>query len=278
MATRDRRFHSEGAVRFLAAASARRSSIQSDWARTQAELQAVWPRQGHTVIALIHEGDQGLTAEDATDVLNVLHLLNEQAPVDVILHTHGGSATAGNRIAAALVERPNTAAFVPFYAESAGTEVALATGEIFLGKGAHLSPIDIQIEGTPARDIVSLVQRLGHRASEGLLLAAKVAERALRDEAKTVDSLIHARHKANNRGLARRLTSGRSYHGELIRIEEAAKLGLNVSNGVPDLLYRFIGKRRAQLRQLRDLESQITFIHRREPEPPAKQPAEVVLN
>ncbi len=265
-------------MRFLAAASARRSSIQSDWARTQRELQAVWPRQGHTVIALIHEGDQGLTAEDATDVLNVLHLLDAQAPVDVILHTHGGSATAGNRIAAALVERPNTAAFVPFYAESAGTEVALATGEIFLGKGAHLSPIDIQIEGTPARDIVSLVQRLGHRASEGLLLAAKVAERALRDEAKTVDSLIHPRHKANNRGLARRLTSGRSYHGELIRIEEAAKLGLNVADGVPDLLYRFIGKRRAQLRQLRDLESQITFIHRREPEPSARQPVEVVLN
>lgn len=266
------RFHSEGAVRFLAAASARRSSIESDWARTQRELQALWPRRGHTVVALIHEGDQGLTAEEATDVLDTLYHLDPAAPVDVILHSHGGSATAANRVAAALVDRPNTASFVPFYAESAGTEVALATEQIFLGKDANLSPIDIQIEGTPARDIVKLVQQIGHRASEGLLLAAKVAKRALRDEAKTVDALINARHKQNNLGLAKRLTSGQSYHSELIRLADAKGLGLNVAAGVPDMLYGFIGKRRAQLRQLNELESQIKFIHRREPEPVMASP------
>lgn len=267
------RFNSEGAVRFLTAASARRSSIQCDWAKTQHELQALWPRKGHTVIALIHEGDTGLDAEDATDVLNTIHMLSPETPVDVILHTHGGSATAANRIAAALVERPNTASFIPFYAESAGTEVALATEQIFLGKGANLSPIDIQIEGTPARDIVRLVQQIGHRASEGLLLAAKVAKRALKDEAKTVDALINARHKLNNAGLAKRLTSGRSYHGELIRIDEAKRLGLNAQLGVPEMLYGFIGKRRAQLRQLRELDTQLRFVHRREPEPAAAQAA-----
>jgi ClpP class serine protease len=269
MATKDLRFTSDGAVRFLAAASARRSSIANDWSRTQNALQTIWPRAGRTVLALIHEGDDGLTAEDATDLLTVLAMLTPDDPVDVILHTHGGSATAANRIAAALVARPNTAAFVPFYAESAGTEVALACAEIFLGNDANLTPIDIQIEGAPARDLVELARKAGPRASESLRLSAKIAERALKDEAKTVDSLIHPNHKTGKGrvSLARRLTSGRSYHAELIRFATAAAMGIAVKRGVPAELYRFIGTRRAQLRQLRELDSQLKFVHRREPEP-----------
>jgi len=271
MATTDLRFHSEGAVRFLAAASARRWSIQNDWFKTQRELQAIWPRQGHTVVALIHEGDTGLDAEDATDVLSVIQQLKANQPVDVILHTHGGSAAAANRIAAALVGRRNTAAFIPFYAESAGTEVALATEQIFLGKSANLSPIDIHIEGTPARDIVQLAKEKGKDASEGLKLAAKVAQRALRDEAKTIAALVHPNHrKARGAALAKMLTSGQSYHGELIRLGKARRLGIKVSSGVPDPLYGFIGKRRAQLRQLRELDQHLKFIHRGEPEPAAE--------
>jgi hypothetical protein len=268
MAAMDMRFHSEGAVRFLAAASARRWSIQNDWHRTQKDLQAIWPRKGRTVIAVIHEGDLGLDAEDATDVCAVIQQLGPHDPVDLVLHTHGGSAAAANRIAAALVRRRNTAAFVPFYAESAGTELALATEKIFLGKDAHLSPIDIHIEGTPARDIVQLAREQGAGASEGLRLAAKVAERALRDEAKSVVSLIHRGHKKHGGPwLAKKLTDGGLYHGEAIRMARARRLGLNVRSGVPSALYGFIGTRRAQLRQLRELEQHIKFIHRREPEP-----------
>jgi ClpP class serine protease len=269
MATTDLRFASDGAVQFLAAASAKRISIDNDWLKLQRGLQAVWPRRGHTVLALIHEGDAGLTAEDATDLLAILAQIKPDDPVDVILHTHGGSAQAANRLAAALVGRSNTAAFVPFYAESAGTEVALATEQVFLGADANLTPIDIHIEGTPARDLVELARKAGPRASEALRLSAKIAERALKDEARTVDSLIHPNHKraAAKTSLARRLTSGRSYHSELIRYDAAKRLGIAVTLGVPQALYRFIGTRRVQLRQLRELDSQIKCIHQREPEP-----------
>ena len=268
MATRDLRFASDGAVRFLAAVSARRLSIDNDWITTQHALQAAWPRPGRTVLSLIHEGDAGLTAEDATDFLTVLAMLKPNEPVDVVLHTHGGSAVAGNRIAAALVKRSDTAAFVPFYAESAGTEVALACAEIFLGQDANLTPIDIHIEGTPARDLVELARKAGPRASEKLRLAAKVAERALKDEARTIDTLIHPNHKTGKArtSLARRLADGRSYHAELIRLAAAERLGIAVRPGVPAELYRFIGTRRTQLRQLRELDCEIKFIHCREPE------------
>ncbi|HUO97683.1 MAG TPA: hypothetical protein VMU01_03400 [Rhizomicrobium sp.] len=260
------RFQSDGAVRFLAAASARRTSIQNDWSRTQSELQAIWPRKGHAVVAIVHEGDGCLDGEDANDVLELLHGLRPDEPLDVILHTHGGSAAAANRIAAALVKRRNTAAFVPFYAESAGTEVALATQQIYFGRDANLSPIDIHIDGTSARDIVHLASEKGGSASEGLRLAAKVARRALHDEARTVASLIHPDHKkAGPTALAAKLTGGRCYHGELIRIARARRLGINAKNGVPAVLYGFIGKRRAQLRQLRELEQNLGFIRRREP-------------
>ena len=269
MATTDLRFASDGAVQFLAAASAKRISIDNDWLKLQRGLQAVWPRRGHTVLALIHEGDAGLTAEDATDLLAILAQIKPDDPVDVVLHTHGGSAQAATRIAAALVGRSNTAAFVPFYAESGGTEVALATEQVFLGADANLTPIDIHIEGTPARDLVELARKAGPRASEALRLSAKIAERALKDEARTVDSLIHPNHKQAKAktSLARRLTSGRSYHSELIRYDAAMRLGIAATLGVPDVLYRFIGTRRVQLRQLRELDTQIKCIHQREPEP-----------
>lgn len=267
MATKDLRFHSDGAVRFLAAASARRISIENDWSKVQRDLEAVWPRLGRTVIALIHEGDAGLTAEDATDILSILAQLGPNDPVDIVLHTHGGSAQAANRIAAALVKRRNTAAFVPFYAESAGAEVALATEEIYLGEDANLTPIDIQIEGMPARDLVDEARKAGPRASERLRLAARIAERALSDEARTIDALIHPNHKKTKRSLAKHLTSGRTYHSELIRFASAKALGLNVQVGVPKELYRFIGTRRAQLKQLREIEGQLKVIHQREPEP-----------
>jgi len=269
MATRDLRFNSAGAVRFLAAMRAERIAIENDWLATQRAFQETWPRPGRTVLTLIHEGDAGLTAEDATDMLAVLALLQPDDPVDVVLHTHGGSAAAANRIAAALVGRPQTAAFVPFYAESAGTEVALACAEIFLGPDANLTPIDIHIEGTPARDLVELARKAGQRASESLRLTAKLAERALKDEAKTIDGLIHPGHKQKSGRvpLARRLTSGRSYHLEMIRFDAAADLGLNVKRGVPAALYRLIGSRRAQLRQLRELSERVRFVHQHEPEP-----------
>lgn len=269
MASHDLRFSSEGAVQFMAAASIRRARLEADWLHTQADLKRHWPRPGRALIALVHEGDQGLDAEDATDFLTALAHLPHDHPVDVILHTHGGAATAANRIAAALVARPNTAAFVPFYAESAGTEVALATEEVFLGKDAHLSPIDIQIEGLPARDLVKLARKAGAEASEKLQLSARMAERMLRDEARTIDGLIHPQHKKSRIKLAKRLTGGYTYHGERLGLGEAKKLGIAVSAGVPAALYGFIGKRRAQLRQLRELEANLLCIHRREAQPAA---------
>lgn len=266
MATMDRRFHSDGALRFLAAASARRLSIENDWAREQRALQAVWPWPGRTVLALIHEGEQALTAEDATDLLSVLAFLKPDDPVDIVLHTHGGSAQAANRIAAALVKRADTVAFVPFYAESAGAEVALATAEIHFGPDANLTPIDIHIDGAPARDLVELARAAGPRASEKLRLSAKVTERALKDEADTIDGLIHPNHKTAKSSLARRLTAGRRYHGELIGIADAVRLGINAKSGVPAVLFGLIGTRRVQLRQLRELETQLRFVHRNEPD------------
>jgi hypothetical protein len=53
----------------------------------------------------------------------------------------------------------------------------------------------------------------------------------------------------------------------LIRYDAAKRLGIAVALGVPDALYRFIGTRRVQLRQLRELDSQLKCIHQREPEP-----------
>ena len=232
----------------------RLEELEAKWETAQKRLQEVWPRKGHKLCLVIHEGNQMLDDEEATDIIGEVHKLEKRQPVDLILHTHGGTVPATLRVADALTGRAKTAAFVPFYSQSAGTLIALATQKIFLGKGASLGPLDMQSYGVRARDIVQTAEELGDNESEELRLAAKDAARALKEEVNRVCTRINPRHKGwfglAGCTLAENLTLGESPHWEPIRYREAKRLGINVSKKLPDLLYGCVTRRRAQLRQL----------------------------
>ena len=71
----------------------------------------------------------------------------EPGPLDVMLHSPGGSPTATESIVDLLRSRFSPIRFlVPHTAKSAATMLALSGDEIFLGEAAELGPIDPQLQ------------------------------------------------------------------------------------------------------------------------------------
>jgi hypothetical protein len=259
------------------AASARATveQIRADWIRAKAELQKAWPRRGRKLLFVIHEGDDGISNEDATDVVSEVNMMKKPQGIDVIIHSPGGGATASERIAEALINCRDTAAIVPFYAWSGGTKIALATERIFFAKGASLSPMDIQIETNlgvfAARTLIEQARR--DDAPPDLRIVAATAEKLIRDEEKKACALINRCHKkagwwgSAKCEIAQKLTSGELHHGHRIGMKQAKEMGMRVEPGVPGIVYDFINRRREQLRKLRELEYQVTFVQVNQPAP-----------
>src|SRR5207244_538300 len=102
-------------------------------------------------------------------------------PLDLILHTPGGLVLAAEQIAKALVEhKGKVTVFVPHYAMSGGTLIALTADEIVMDPNAVLGPVDPQIGGLPAASILKLVElkKPAQVSDEMLVLADMAAKRS----------------------------------------------------------------------------------------------------
>jgi ClpP class serine protease len=108
------------------------------------------------VIAMIHRQEtislfgvpvsNYINIEDSEAVLRAIRLTPPEQPIDMILHTPGGLVLAAEQIAKALVEhKGKVTVFVPHYAMSGGTLLALAADEIVMDANAVLGPVDPQI-------------------------------------------------------------------------------------------------------------------------------------
>ena len=117
------------------------------------------------MIALIHRQEsQGILGvsvsshidvEDSEAVRRAIRLTPDDPPIDLIRHTPGGPVLAAEQIAKALIERKGkVTAFIPHYAMSGGTLMALAADEIVMDRNAVLGPVDPQIGNIPAASII----------------------------------------------------------------------------------------------------------------------------
>ena len=98
---------------------------------------------------------------DKNGFMTVLHQLDLGKGLDLILHTPGGEAGATESLVDYLRALCGTdiRAFVPQLAMSAGTMIACACKEIFMGKYSSLGPIDPQMNGMPAHGVLEEFQR-----------------------------------------------------------------------------------------------------------------------
>ena len=124
--------------------------------------------------------DGSISIDDSEAVLRAIRLMPPEQPIDVILHTPGGLVLAAEQIAKALVERKGkVTVFVPHYAMSGGTLIALAADEIVMDANAVLGPVDPQIGDMPAASIVKAVEIKGPKnVGDELLILADIAQKA----------------------------------------------------------------------------------------------------
>ena len=202
------------------------------------------------VIALIHRQESAslfgvpvsgsISIDDSEAVLRAIRLTPPEQPIDIILHTPGGLVLAAEQIAKALVERKGkVTVFVPHYAMSGGTLIALAADEVVMDANAVLGPVDPQIGEMPAASIVKAVQIKGPKnVSDEVLILADVAQKArVQVLAFVVQVLLKHMPEKQAVQVATVLTEGRWTHDFPITVQGARELGLKVTTDMPRTVY-----------------------------------------
>ena len=129
--------------------------------------------------------------------------------------------------------------FVPHYAMSGGTLLALTADEIVMDPNAVLGPVDPQIGDMAAASIVKLTQLKPAAAiGDEMLVLADVAQKA-RVQVVSFVAEVLLKHLPKERAaaLATILSEGRWTHDFPITVEAARDLGLPVSTDMPSLIY-----------------------------------------
>jgi ClpP class serine protease len=217
--------------------------------RTRA-IRRLEQRRQSRVIVLIHRQEilallglpllRYIDIDDSESVLRAIKLTDPDVPIDVVLHTPGGLVLAAELIANALCcrEAPTTV-FVPHYAMSGGTLIALAANEIVMDPNAVLGPVDPQVGRYPAASVLSAVARKSvNEVDDETLILADVAEKALRQMHATVTRIASQRMERDvAAALANALSTGLWTHDYPIGVEEARNMGLPVSTEMPQEVY-----------------------------------------
>ena len=210
-------------------------------------------RRGSLAIALIHRQEtmsflgfpvmRYIDVNDSEEVLRAIRLCSPDRPLDLIIHTPGGLALAAGQISHALSRhRGKVTVFVPHYAMSGGTLLALAADEIIMDENAVLGPVDPQLGQSPAASILSVLERKEAKdVDDQTLILADVAAKARSQLKATVASLLLKGMPADRAdALAETLTGGSWTHDYGISVEEAKALGLSVSTDMPPEVYQFM--------------------------------------
>jgi ClpP class serine protease len=237
------------------------SSLQPVWQRRQMEYRRVTALQefqrdrNSRVILLIHRQEslsflgipisRYITIEDSERILRAIRLTPADVPIDLILHTPGGLVLATEQIARALIRhQAKVSVFVPHYAMSGGTMLALAADEIVMDANAVLGPVDPQLGNFPAASILKVVeQKPISEIDDETLIMADLSRKAMQQVQRFVRTLLkdnvpQQKVKPENiESIVEALTTGRVTHDYPITVEEATEMGLPITVGLPTSIY-----------------------------------------
>src|SRR5947209_16395672 len=129
---------------------------------------------------------------DSEEVIHAIHLTDPEIPLDLVLHTPGGLVLAATQIARAVFKhKGKVTAFVPHYAMSGGTLIALAADEIVMSEYAVLGPVDPQLGQYPAASILKVMgAKPVERIKDDTLIMADQAEKAIAQVRESVRELL----------------------------------------------------------------------------------------
>jgi ClpP class serine protease len=206
------------------------------------------------VITLIHRQEsvallglpisRYIDIDDSEALLRAFRLTPDNLPIDLIIHTPGGLVLAAEQIAQALVRRQGkVTVFVPHYALSGGSLIAMGADEIVMDENAVLGPVDPQVGQFPAASLLKVVeQKPVSEIDDQTLIFADVGRKALAQVHETVVEILTGNGMAKEKaeGLANTLASGKWTHDYPISFEEAKALGLPVSDEIPPEIHNLM--------------------------------------
>ena len=184
-----------------------------------------------------------IDVNDSEEVLRAIQMTDQEIPLDIVLHTPGGLVLAASQIARAIGDhQAKVTVFVPHYAMSGGTLIALAADEIVMSRHAVLGPVDPQLGQFPAASLIKAVeQKPVAEVDDETLVMADVGRKAIDQVKRTARELLDRRLPAEQaETLAEKLSSGTWTHDYPILPGEAKELGLPVGTEMPDDVLRLM--------------------------------------
>jgi ClpP class serine protease len=174
---------------------------------------------------------------DSEDVLRAIQMTDDDVPLDIILHTPGGLVLAALQIAWAIREhKGKVTVFVPHYAMSGGTLIALSADQIVMSKHAVLGPVDPQLGESPAASLIKVVeQKPIARVDDETLIKADIGRKAIAQVKHAAAELLKRKMPPEQAdALAEKLSTGTWTHDFPIMVSTAKELGLPVSTDIPN--------------------------------------------
>jgi len=216
-------------------------------------IRGIEKEHGTRVITMIHRQEKRslfgfsvsrhIDLEDAQTVIAAIKETPDDIPIDLVIHTPGGLVLAAMQIARAVEAHPaKVVVYVPVYAMSGGTLIALAADEVVLGEFSVLGPIDPQILGLPAASIVKARDSKPIAEVFDLtLVLADVGEKAVAQVKQGAIELLTPRlEQAVAETIAAKLAGGHWTHDYALTASEASALGLPVKVGMPLPIMEFM--------------------------------------
>ncbi len=222
--------------------------------RRLAAIRDIEKKHQSRVITLIHRQEimsflgfpvaRYIDIEDSEQILRAIRLTPDEMPIDLVLHTPGGLVLASEQIAWALKKhKGRVTVYIPHYAMSGGTMVALSAGEIIMDPDAVIGPIDPQLGSAqggyyPAASILKALEQPNPNRNDETLILGDVARKALVQVYDVVYSLIKDKMPEEQaQKLATSLSDGHWTHDYPITFEQAKEMGLPVKSDIPRDIY-----------------------------------------
>lgn len=223
-----------------------------EWARDRL-MHQIEAQRGSRVILMIHRQEtmsflgfpvlRYIDINDAEEVIRAINMTDESVPIDLLLHTPGGLVLASIQIARAIkVRKGKVTVFVPHYAMSGGSLIALAANEIVMDAHAVLGPVDPQLGEYPAASLLKVTKTKDvNETDDKTLILADVGEKALHQlRAEVVELLVGKLPAEKATALADQLSQGTWTHDHPIGLRQAQELGLPVKGDMPKEFYQLL--------------------------------------
>lgn len=216
-------------------------------------MRRIEENRGSRVIALIHRQEnmsflgfpiaRYIDIQDSEQVLRAIKMTDSKIPIDIILHTPGGLVLAAEQIAYALAKRKGkVTVFIPHYAMSGGTMIALAADEIVMDANAVLGPVDPQVGNFPAVSILKVLEdKPAKDIDDETMILADISRKAIVQVKSTIQRIACCQYSEESaKALSEILASGKWTHDYPINFEEAKELGFKVVDEIPEEVYKLM--------------------------------------